>query len=109
MVTRQRRNKDKVISAKVVWRISAAAPLGEYVRISAAAPSGEHVNMDPETAAEVPVHAEAEPKADDAPREVPERGWHHSTHELTHGMDISEESLDTLPSDLFDLFVKKRP
>ena len=107
MVTRQR--KDKAKAAKVVWRISAAAPLGEYVRISAAAPLGEHVNMDPETAAEDLVQVEAEPKADEAPREVPERGWHHSTHELTHGMDISEETLDTLPNELIDLFFKKKP
>lgn len=95
MVTRQRKSKDKDKSktAKVVWRISAAAPLGEYVR------------AEPEAAVEAPVEA----KADDGPRELPERGWHHSTHELAHGMDLHEEPLDTLPDDLFDLFFKKDP
>ena len=99
MVTRQRKTKDKskAKSPKVIWRISAAAPLGEYVR------------TEPEAVAEAPDDAEAEPKVDEGPREIPERGWHHSTHELAHGMDVSEEPLDTLPDELLDLFFKKEP
>ena len=93
MVTRQRKSKDKdkTKAAKVVWRISASAPLGEYV------------HAEPTAANDAPV----EVKADEAPKELPERGWHHSTHELAHGLDMSEEPIDTLPDDLFDQFFKK--
>jgi hypothetical protein len=97
MVTRQRKGKDKD-KTKVVWRISAAAPLGEYVHSQPDA-------LPVQTAVEVKVQA----KADDTPKELPERGWHHSTHELVHGMDMHEEPLDTLPDDLFDQFFKKDP
>jgi len=102
MVTRQRKNKDKGKdkSTKVVWRISAAAPLGEYVHSQPNA-----LPAPTPTAAEVKVQA----KGDGTPKELTERGWHHSTHELTHGMDMSEEPLDALPDDLFDQFFKKDP
>jgi hypothetical protein len=93
MVARQRKTKNTDKSTKVVWRISAATPLGEYVR-------GES-----EAAPEAPV----ETNADEGPKELVERGWHHSTHELAHGMEMREEPLDTLPDDLFDLFFKKEP
>jgi hypothetical protein len=95
MVARQRKSKDKSKGPKVVWRISAATPLGEYVR------------AEPEVALEVPIETQA--PIEEGPKEIPERGWHHSTHELVHGMEMSEEPLDTLPDDLFDLFVKKDP
>jgi hypothetical protein len=97
MAARQRKTKtkDKDKPAKVVWRISASAPLGEYVR------------TEPEPANETPLPATTAVIGE--PREIPERGWHHSTHELAHGMDMSEESLDTLPDDLFDQFFKKEP
>jgi hypothetical protein len=98
MVARQRKNKDKDKSTKVVWRISASAPLGEYVHSQPEAPVAP-------TAAEVKVQA----KADNVPKELSERGWHHSTHELVHGLDMSEEPIDTLPDDLFDQFFKKDP
>jgi hypothetical protein len=97
MVTRQRNNKDKTKTGKVVWRISASAPLGEYVR------------AEPESGREPPAEAKDNPTVEDGPPEVRERGWYHSTHELTHGVEMSEEPLDTLPDDLFDLFVKKTP
>ena len=96
MVTRQLKSKDKDKNkgVKVVWRISAAAPLGEYV------------HSQPDTAGvQAPVAASA--VVADVPKELPERGWHYSTHELAHGMDMSEEPLDTLPDDLFDQFFKK--
>jgi hypothetical protein len=99
MVTKQRKNKDKAPSAKVVWRISAAAPLGEYVR------------SEPEPAAEATVApvAAAKPKHEAGTGETGERGWHRSSLELVDGVEMHEEPLDTLPDDLFDLFVKKDP
>ena len=104
MVTRQRKNKDKDKdkAPKVVWRISAAAPLGEYV------------HSQPDAPAEAEALAAAKAKAaaaaaHDEPKELPERGWHHSTHELVHGLDMSEEPIDTLPDDLFDQFFKTDP
>ena len=94
MATRQR--KSKANPAKVVWRISATAPLGEYV----------HTDDPTHTA------PRSEPGLEsvigDLPTEIPERGWHHSSHELVRGMDLSEEPLDTLPDDLFDHFFKKQ-
>ncbi len=93
MVIRQRKNKGK--TAKVVWRISDAAPLGEYVRTDADAEAAAHADPKPEH------------RIDEPPAEVPERGWHHSSHELVHGMDMTEQPLDTLPDDLFDQFLKK--
>ncbi|KNZ33491.1 MAG: hypothetical protein AD742_06260 [Methylibium sp. NZG] len=95
MVTRQRKSKDKDRgkAAKVIWRISASAPLGEYVHAEPAAAN------DPPP----------EVKADDPPKELAERGWHYSTHELAHGLDMTEEPIDTLPNELFDQFFKKEP
>jgi hypothetical protein len=89
---KQRKN-DKGKTAKLIWRISEAAPLGEYVR--------------PEQDAES--RPDAEPVAGQSPAEIPERGWHHSSHDLVQGVDMSEEPLDTLPDDLFDQFIKKVP
>jgi hypothetical protein len=104
MVTRQRKNKDKDKNKapKVVWRISAAAPLGEYV------------HSQPDAPADAAAAAAAKAKllaasADGEPKELPERGWHHSTHELVQGLDMSEESIDTLPDDLFDQYFKTDP
>ncbi len=104
MVTRQRKNKDKDEnkSAKVVWRISAAAPLGEYVHFEPEAAAAQ-------AAVEAKAQAKAKAQADGEPKELPERGWHHSTQELVHGLDMSEEPLDTLPGDLFDQFFKEDP
>jgi hypothetical protein len=106
MVTRQRKSKDKDKnkSPKVVWRISAAAPLGEYVHSQPDAPA------DAALAAAAKAKAKASAaSADGAPTDLPERGWHHSTHELVHGLDMSEEPIDTLPDELFDQFFKADP
>ena len=97
MVTRQR--KGKIKPGKVVWRISASAPLGEYV----------HTVEEREVVSDSQAEPVPEVKADVPTGEVPERGWHHSSHELVRGMDMSEEPLDTLPDDLFDQFFKKEP
>lgn len=63
---------------RLVWRISEAAPLGEFVDPDAAAPN--------------------QPK--DQP-EVSRGGWVVSSFELLHGTEISEGP-DTVPDELFD-------
>ena len=93
MVSRQRKNKGK--AARVVWRMSGAAPLGEFVHIDTDEQAAAHADPKPE-------HRIEEPAA-----ELPERGWHHSSHELVQGLDMTEQPLDTLPDDLFDQFLKK--
>jgi hypothetical protein len=98
MVIRLRKNKGK--TARVVWRISDAAPLGEYV----------HIDADTADTAVAAAVAHVDPKPAhgvEDPHELPERGWHHSSHELVHGMDMLEQPLDTLPDELFDQFLKK--
>lgn len=91
MVSKLRKGKDK--PAKVVWRISAAAPLGEFV--------------DSEAERRKPAEPKVEPAPVDGSEPPSERSWHSSSHELTHGIEVTEEPLDTLPDDLFDHFVKK--
>jgi hypothetical protein len=71
--------------AKLVWRITASAPLGEYV--------------DPKQAV---TDAAAKPTVD--PRE---QGWLASSLELLGGVRISEAPMDTLPGDLIDQFFKR--
>lgn len=71
---------------KLVWRITEAAPLGEFV----------------------------DPRASPAPRaDLPEAsssgGWIVSSFELLHGADVSEDP-QTVPGDLFDeLFPPAKP
>jgi len=85
MVTR----KQPAPAKKLIWRITEAAPLGEFV--------------DPHAAASKP-----------APPPLPEAtvstgGWVVSSFELLHGADVTE-GYDTVPSDLFDqLFAAPPP
>ena len=73
--------------AKLVWRITAQAPHGEYV--------------DPAQAAA----ASAAPKATVDPRE---NGWLASSLELLGGVRVSEAPMDTLPGELIDEFMNPR-
>ncbi len=73
--------------AKLVWRITANAPLGEYV--------------DPKEAAAAP----APPRAQVDPRE---NGWLASSLELLGGVRVSEAPMDTLPGELIDQFMKPK-
>lgn len=66
-----------------VWRVTQAAPHGEYVDPDQIPPELTH------------------------PPERPEPGWLVSSFELTHGLDVSDET-DTLPGELFDELFKKR-
>ena len=65
-----------------VWRVTQNAPQGEYI--------------DPDNL----------PQPLARPLERPEPGWLVSTFELTHGLDVTDET-DTLPGDLFDELFKK--
>jgi len=77
-----RRSSEKPPPAKLVWRITDSAPLGEFV--------------DPKVA------AAKTPKPD--PRE---NGWLASSLELLGGVRVSETPMDTLPGELVDQFFKK--
>lgn len=77
---------------KLVWRISANAPLGEFV--------------DPKQAAKEAAVAAATKPAPSA-RETREHGWLASSLELLGGVRVSETPMDTLPGDLIDQFMAK--
>ncbi len=66
-----------------VWRITPDAPLGEYVD-----PTRPPVELT-------------------QPPDKPEPGWLVSSFELTHGLEVSDET-DTLPGELFDELFKKK-
>jgi hypothetical protein len=68
-----------------VWRVTQNAPHGEYVDVAVV------------TAADL---------AGPAPRRE-DQGWLVSSFELTHGLDVSDET-DTLPGELFDQLFTKR-
>ena len=74
---------------KMVWRMTAAAPKGEWVvrnSVSIAAPA-------------LPLDAELP--------EVSNGGWAMSSFDLLSGVDVSEDS-DTVPAELYDeLFPRK--
>lgn len=64
---------------KLIWRITAAAPLGQFV--------------DPDA---------EPPRASASDESAPEcGGWVVSSFDLKHGVDILEDS-DTVPGDLYD-------
>jgi hypothetical protein len=80
--------KKKPEVKKVIWRMSSAAPLGEYVHPGdSSAPNTES----PEAA--VP----ADPKS----------SWKLSSLELSDGLQVSEQPIDTLPDELWDEFFKR--
>lgn len=81
--------KQPAPAKKLVWRITEAAPLGEFV--------------DPKAAAHKP-----EPPGLPEPT-VSTGGWVVSSFELLHGADVTEGD-DTMPGDLFDqLFAEPAP
>lgn len=73
---------------KVIWRMSNNAPLGEYV----------HPTDDPAPSSEPP-----EP----ATPPDPKSSWKLSSLELSDGLQVSEQPIDTLPDDLWDEFFKR--
>ena len=73
--------------AKLVWRITANAPHGEYV--------------DPKQAATTP----PVPRAAVDPRD---NGWLASSLELLGGVRVSEAPMDTLPGELIEEFMNSK-
>jgi len=84
MVQRSKNSAAHPGPGRRVWRITQNAPLGEYV--------------DPDQAAQ------------EVPRPLIERpeppGWQASSFELSHGLEVSDET-DTIPGDLFDELFRK--
>ena len=77
---------------KVVWRMSSAAPLGEYVSPEqGASPAG--------------ASSKTAPKPTGKPD--PRSSWKLSSLELSDGLLVSEQPLDSLPGDLIDEFFKR--
>lgn len=73
---------------KVIWRMSNSAPLGEYVHpTDPAAPAAE--SSEPATPPD------------------PKSSWKLSSLELSDGLQVSEQPIDTLPDDLWDEFFKR--
>lgn len=73
--------------AKLVWRVTPEAPMGEYIDAKQAATrvAGAHPPVDPR-----------------------ENGLLASSLELLRGVRISEAPMDTLPGELIDEFMKLR-
>ena len=82
---------------RLIWRITEAAPLGEYVDASEVAASAAAAARS--AAAPVPALPEAT---------VSSGGWVVSSFELLHGADVTE-GYDTVPGDLFDSFFSPSP
>jgi len=78
------RGSSEKAPAKLVWRITDSAPLGEFV--------------DPKVAAAKARASKPDPR---------ENGWLASSLELLGGVRVSETPMDTLPGDLVDQFFKK--
>jgi hypothetical protein len=81
-----RLSSNKQQPAKLVWRVTASAPMGEYV--------------DPKQAVSNP------PGSKPAPVDPRDNGWLASSLELLGGVRISEAPMDTLPGDLIDEFYR---
>jgi hypothetical protein len=79
--------KKKPVVKKVIWRMSNNAPLGEYVH------PGESGGPNSES----PV----------APKPDPKSSWKLSSLELSDGLQVSEQPIDTLPDELWDEFFKR--
>jgi hypothetical protein len=87
------RKNTPVLSAKrIVWRITSAAPQGEYVDSALS-------TVPPPDAPELPAAVQEEPA------ERAERSWLLSSFELAHGLDVIEDD-PTIPAELFDEFDK---
>ncbi len=75
--------KSSSTTRKIVWRMSAAAPQGEF-------------------------HDSMSERPDPPPTDiVHEHGWLASSLELLGGVRISETPMDTLPGELIDAFLKR--
>ena len=83
-----RKNTPAVPAKRIVWRMTAAAPQGEYVDSTLS-------TVPPPDAPDLPAAVQEEPA------ERAERSWLLSSFELAHGLDVIEDE-DTIPAELFD-------
>ncbi len=67
---------------RLVWRMSATSPAGEFV-----SPSAKDTNSP-------------------GPADAHERGFRASAWDLSNGLDLAETDLNTLPGELVDAFLK---
>jgi hypothetical protein len=81
---------------RLIWRITEAAPLGEYVDAADVAASAAAART---AASPAPTLPEAT---------VSSGGWVVSSFELLHGADVTE-GYDTVPGELFDSFFSPSP
>ena len=86
-------SRNPVEPRRRIWRITQAAPLGEFVEVTPGSPSA--------TTAAAPSAEEGSTKPD-----VRESGWRASSYDLLSGIEISEEP-DTIPGDLLDALFKR--
>ena len=85
---------------RLIWRITEAAPLGEYVDAADVAAAT--------AAAAAARTATAQAQAPLPEATVSSGGWVVSSFELLHGADVTE-GYDTVPGDLFDSFFSPSP
>ena len=78
---------------RLIWRITEAAPLGEYVDAAEVAAARHNLAATPPPLPEATVSS---------------GGWVVSSFELLHGADVTE-GYDTVPGDLFDSFFAPSP
>jgi hypothetical protein len=86
---------------RLIWRITEAAPLGEYVDAADVASAAAAARA--AASAANAAHAQVLPEAT-----VSSGGWVVSSFELLHGADVTE-GYDTVPGDLFDSFFSPSP
>jgi hypothetical protein len=80
--------KPKELPQDWVWRISEAAPLGEWVDRHATPPTIPLASPERGTMADLP--------------EVSTGGWLVSSYDLLSGTDVVDEGSDSVPMELFD-------
>jgi hypothetical protein len=83
------------LAVKRVWRISASAPMGEWVD-------------NPALKAPKPAPVPVPPKSADPLPEVSYGSWVTSSYDLLDGTDVTEDP-DTVPGELFDELFAPRP
>ena len=76
------RRKHEVPTSKIVWRMTAADPVGVDIDLSE-------------------LRSEAK-----TPLEKPDRGWLESSRDLLQGLRVCETPMDTLPNELIEAFAK---
>ena len=95
--------KPAAAGKRLIWRITEAAPLGEYVDAAEVAQSAAEARV---AATAARLAAAPEPVLPEA--SVSSGGWVVSSFELLNGADVTE-GYDTVPGDLFESFFSPSP